>query len=319
MANRTERNRRYQEKIKAERAELAQLRKDMADGKLIYTTPKDGGGTDLGGEVVGRLGGVVGRGGSQVLFNRGDEYEAASDTEFSQGKYLLSEISVLDGDSILDVGCGTGLLSLEIAKWFPTCSVVGIDISPDMIATARSHLDNSISHRVRFGVANLFSFAPDSPYDVIFSSSAMHWMLPPEESYQCIFNILKHGGQLVVHQGGHGTYRGLHQCAFDVVDMMGFGSRFEGWTYPAYYPTSDQLSSLLEQVGFIDINVEARETDGSEFPTLYRDFANAGLLPFLVRIPEAEREAFRSLFIEHANRIKADKYTHRLFATAMRP
>ncbi len=254
-----------------------------------------------------------------ILFNKGKEYERASTTEFLQGKYLLSKISVLDGDSILDVGCGTGLLSLEIAKWFSTCSVDGIDISPDMIDVARSHLNSDISHRVRFEVANLFSFTPDNPYDVVCSSSAMHWMLPPEQSYQCIFNVLKHGGQLAVHQGGSKTYSGLHQCAFDVIDMMGFGARFKEWTYPAYYPTSDQLSSLLKQIGFIDINVESRETDGSEFPSLYRDFANAGLLPFLVRIPEAEREAFRSLFVEHANRIKAGKYTHRLFATAMRP
>ena len=109
-----------------------------------------------------------------------------------------------------------------------------------------------------------------------------------------------------------------HQCAFDVVEIMDLASYFDDWAYPAYYPTREQLMTLLKDVGFVNVNVESRETDVSEFPTLYDDFANAGLLPFLARIPESERNAFRSHFADHAIRTKADRYTHRLFATAVR-
>lgn len=252
------------------------------------------------------------------LFNQGEEYEQASLTERTQGEHLLSLVRTSDGSRILDVGCGNGLLSLQLAKRFPICSVDGIDISPSMIEVAQSHLDNNISHRVRFEVADLFDFAPDHHYDVVFSSSVMHWVLPPDQGYQCIFNVLKHGGQLAVHQGGHGTYRGLHRCAFDVVEIMDLSSYFDDWTYPAYYPTREQLMTLLKDVGFVNVKVESRETNGSEFPTLYTDFANAGLLPFLARIPESERDAFRSHFADHVIRTKADRYTHRLFATAVR-
>ncbi len=253
------------------------------------------------------------------LFNQGEEYEQASLTERTQGEYLLSLVRTSDGSRILDVGCGNGLLSLQLAKRFPICSVDGIDISPNMIKVAQSHLDNNISHRVRFEVADLFDFAPDHHYDVVFSNSAMHWMLPPDQGYQRLFDMLKRGGQLVVHQGGHGTYRGLHQCAFDVVEIMDLSSYFDNWTYPAYYPTREQLITLFKEIGFVNVKVESRETNGSEFSTLYTDFANAGLLPFLVSIPESEREAFRSHFTDHAIRTKADRYTHRLFATAVRP
>ena len=118
------------------------------------------------------------------LFNQGEEYEQASLTEQTQGEHLLSLVRTSDGSRILDVGCGNGLLSLQLAKRFPICSVDGIDISPNMIEVAQSHLDNNISHRVRFEVADLFDFTPDHHYDVVFSSSAMHWVIPPDQGYR---------------------------------------------------------------------------------------------------------------------------------------
>ena len=67
------------------------------------------------------------------LFNQGEEYEQASLTEQTQGEHLLSLVRTSDGSRILDVGCGNGLLSLQLAKRFPICSVDGIDISSKAI------------------------------------------------------------------------------------------------------------------------------------------------------------------------------------------
>ena len=55
MANRVESDRRYREKLKAERVELMRLREDIANGKLVYVTSKDGGGADQDGEVLTKL------------------------------------------------------------------------------------------------------------------------------------------------------------------------------------------------------------------------------------------------------------------------
>lgn len=257
--------------------------------------------------------------GPRVLFERGEEYERASTTQHAQGAQLLSLVEVPERGMVLDVGSGNGVLSLELARQFPTCMVDGIDISQDMVGVAISHLDDDVRGRVRFEVADLLSYVPDRHYDVVFSNSTMHWVLPSDRAYRRLFEALRRGGRMAVHQGGHGTYRGLWQCAVEVIEAMDLSTYFANWAYPAYYPTSEELTSLLQETGFMDVDVESFESDGSELGTLYRDFASAGLLPFVARIPEIKREAFRSEFIHHAERTKPDRYTHRLFVKALRP
>jgi len=251
-----------------------------------------------------------------VLFDA-RRYDNASSTQRRQMNRLLRKITLKRDDRVLDVGCGTGALAVAMAE--DVRHVHGIDLSPEMLQLARGRVSEAGLENVTFEVAHLLEYEPGEEFDVVMSNSAMHWITPPEQAYERVYRCLRRGGRLAVHQGGRGSYRGLREVAGRVVRQLELNDWFASFTYPLYYPTKEEYQDLLESVGLDQVEVESRVTDGLENPTLVHDFAAAGLLPYLHALPETQRDAFRTVFLEEAERSRPDLYTHRLYATARRP
>jgi trans-aconitate methyltransferase len=256
---------------------------------------------------------------SSVLFHEGESYARSSETQRAQSTRLLARINLAGREQVLDVGCGDGRVTIEIWSRFPGVRVHGIDISVEMVKIATITARDHGADTVTFEEADLLNYEPGRAFDVVFSNSAMHWVLPPEAAYRALFRLLAPGGTLAVHQGGEATYVGLRTCALEVIKMLGLTAHFAGWSYPAFYPTRAQLADLLRTTGFVNVQVESHESDGHEHPSLIRDFAHAGLLPFLRRVPADKRELLRNEFLRHAARSRPSLYQHRLYATGRRP
>lgn len=266
--------------------------------------------------VVARWGGPV-----PVMFDRAEAYEKASSTQRQQAEPLLKLLHLADDECILDVGCATGALTAEISRRVPDGLVRGIDNSERMVRRARLRAEAERLANLEFERADIRDYEPDVEFDVVVSNSAMHWVQPPEKGYRQLFRLLRQGGRLAVHQGGKGNYRGLQACASAAVRNLDLGKYFAmaRWQYPVFYPSREELQGLLEGIGFVDVSVEAVESDGTQYPHLVRDFTEAGLLPFLNQLPAAERDYLRAEFLELARLDPPELYTHRLYATARRP
>ena len=112
----------------------------------------------------------------------------------------LNLAHIQPGENVLDVGCGTGDLTL-LAKSAagPSGTVFGIDASPEMVAVAQ-HKATQSGFAVDFqaGLIENLTF-PDSTFDVVLSSLMMHH-LPDETKRQGlaeIHRVLKPGGRLL--------------------------------------------------------------------------------------------------------------------------
>ena len=66
----------------------------------------------------------------------GEKYKQASEQQKAWGRKLIAELQFEGGERILDLGCGDGVLTAELAKFVPDGSVLGIDASESMIDTA---------------------------------------------------------------------------------------------------------------------------------------------------------------------------------------
>ena len=150
------------------------------------------------------------------------------------GAALLTLLDPKPGERILDLGCGTGHLTNDIAKSGAT--VVGVDSSPEMIAKAQAAYPG-----IQFVVADGTSFRSDEVFDAVFSNAALHWMKPPEAVVETIAAALKSGGRFVAEFGGKGNVR-------SVTDVLG--------SHPWYYPSIAEYASLLERHG-IDVETAA--------------------------------------------------------------
>jgi trans-aconitate methyltransferase len=185
-----------------------------------------------------------------------------------------------------------------------------------MIELAKSHLGPKTEDRVRFEATDLFAYAPDHRFEMIFSNATMHWLLPANGAYSRLSQLLVPGGHLVVCQGGRACYMGLWQLAAAILKEAGVS--LEGWHYPAFYPTQAEMEEMLRRCGFVDIKVVSWESDGEEMTTLYKDFASAGLLPFARLLPEGLQDGFRAEFVRRAEVTQPARYTHRIVASARR-
>lgn len=93
---------------------------------------------------------------------------------------------------ILDVGCGTGLLTRRLAARFPEASVEALDQAPRMIEAARRHAPG-----VSWHAADLLHFDSGARYDLIASNCSLHWIEPLEAGLRRLRGLLAPEGRLV--------------------------------------------------------------------------------------------------------------------------
>ena len=138
--------------------------------------------------------------------------------------------------NLLDLGCGTGLLSQRIVREFPAARLTGCDFSHGMLHRAAAH--GPTTAWVRADAARL-PFG-DARFDTIVSSEAFHWFPDQPAALSECFRVLTPGGLLLVAL--------VNPPIEPLSDVMYFGSRITG--QPFYWPTRARMRALVEAAGF---------------------------------------------------------------------
>ena len=105
--------------------------------------------------------------------------------------WVLSTAGISEGGRVLEIGCGTGQLTRQLAA--RGVELTAIDISPNMVELASRHLDTS---DVRFHANSFEDFdAPDDSFDLVVSATAFHW-IDPDVAWSKSARLLRSGGWL---------------------------------------------------------------------------------------------------------------------------
>src|SRR5271170_7339671 len=107
------------------------------------------------------------------LYNRFRRYRA------EPVEHILSRLQLGGDEKIIDLGCGSGENTFELARRSARGSALGVDGSPAMIEAARKLLEAEpaeLKRRVSFELLNLVEFRADRVYTVIFSNAAFQWI-----------------------------------------------------------------------------------------------------------------------------------------------
>jgi ubiquinone/menaquinone biosynthesis C-methylase UbiE len=106
---------------------------------------------------------------------------------------MVTTAGLGEGGRVLEVGCGTGQLTEQLARH--GCDVTAIDIGPSMVAVARRRLGRA---PVRFAVVSFEDFeADDGAFDLVVSATAFHWV-DPEVKFDKTARLLRPGGWLAL-------------------------------------------------------------------------------------------------------------------------
>ena len=109
---------------------------------------------------------------------------------------------------ILEIGCGTGLLTEQLRERFPAAEVHALDLSPAMVSHARGRWRGAA--RVRWHVADVRRYQPAGHFDLIVSSCALHWVDPLAPVFRKIVRWLTPQGRFFAAIMLRGTLVELH-------------------------------------------------------------------------------------------------------------
>lgn len=168
-------------------------------------------------------------------------YEDKHAFVWQYGEDLLQLLNPQPGESILDLGCGTGQLTDKIAQ--AGAQVMGVDYAPAMIEKARQNYPH-----IRFDVADASNFQVDKPLDAVFSNAVLHWVKQADSAIASIHQALKPGGRFVAEFGGKGNIQAIVKALYSALESIGIPqAQVEN---PWYYPSIGGYATLLEQQGF---------------------------------------------------------------------
>jgi trans-aconitate 2-methyltransferase len=108
---------------------------------------------------------------------------------------LLNRVTWERVDAVADLGCGTGALTRALRERWPDATVVGVDNSPDMLEHARQW---AVPGRLEFVQADLASWQPPRPLDLVVSNAALQWVGNHERLLPALCALLAPAGALAV-------------------------------------------------------------------------------------------------------------------------
>lgn len=161
--------------------------------------------------------------------------------------------------NILDCGCGTGSITLGLAKFVPNGTVVGIDLNSQAFRAARDYLDEQEIGNVEFCAASMMSmpYAPHS-FSACLCHSALETLDDPVGALKEIRRVMKPGGVI-----------GVASVEYDGLLLSGPGKavlhkfyavREQLWQLEAIADPyrGKHLRRLLHTAGFINVKAEAK-------------------------------------------------------------
>jgi len=116
-------------------------------------------------------------------------------------KKVISTIRKLEpSGTLIDIGCGSGNLIIQIAKTFSNLELIGIDLSEEIIAAAILQAEkNGVKEKIKFEIGSVEKLPfPNDSMDFIVSTLSLHHWSEPISSFKEIFRVLRKDGVCLV-------------------------------------------------------------------------------------------------------------------------
>lgn len=208
-------------------------------------------------------------------------YDTAHAFVWQLASGVMDLLHAQPGERVLDLGCGTGHLTHDIAK--TGADVVGVDRSADMVAAAKAAFPD-----MDFRVMDALRLEFDRPFDAVFSNAALHWIPRADVVAANIARVLRPGGRFVAEFGGKGNI----QCILAGLREAIHSETGRAVVNPWYFPTVAQYASVLERAGLevVFAGLFDRPTPG-EGPNALRNWLSMFCGTMLESVPADKRDA----------------------------
>ena len=214
----------------------------------------------------------------------------------SWARELIAKLNLRGDEHLLDVGCGDGKVTAELARAVPRGRVVGTDASAEMIAFAKKKFPPAKISNLKFEITDAREIGGGkaaNSFDLVFSNAALHWVDDHEKFLRGAASVLKPGGRLVVSCGGKGNAHDVFLALRPEMRLKRWRDFFRQMPMPYFFHAPGDYEKWLPKFGF---KIHALKLAPKDATYAGADGLATWLrttwLPFVQRVPENLREEF---------------------------
>lgn len=227
----------------------------------------------------------------------GKKYKEFSNHQKEWGTKVINELNIKEDCNILDLGCGDGVLTYQLANVVPKGKVVGIDASKGMLEVANKlNKDN-----LEFKYMDIDKMEFDEKFDLIYSNAALHWVKDHKKLLINCKRFLNEKGMVRFNFAGYGNGEGLYSIIKQVMKMDKYKEYFKDFTWPWYMPSISEYEELIKEVDVFEIYEVYGEVADRYFKNeeeLIGWIDQPCLVPFISVVPDEIKEEFRRIIID---------------------
>ena len=178
-------------------------------------------------------------------------YKQHSVIQFRGTLEILNNFPFKGNENVIDIGCGDGEITVEIADHLPDGTVLGIDASENMILACKqvfSHIKN-----LSFQYVSAENFVTSAIFDIAVSFFTFHWIENPHKVLNNVYQMLKNNGVLIITCGN------CPEIA-EVFERKSWKKQFPLEQKIWHGKTAENYKQMLVECGFKNIRIEIVRT-----------------------------------------------------------
>jgi trans-aconitate methyltransferase len=238
------------------------------------------------------------------------EYARQSQLQEAMAREVLALLELKGSERVLDVGCGDGKITTQIAARIPRGSVVGVDASHEMIAFASNHFGSADQPNLQFQVADARHLPFQSEFDLVVSFNALHWIPEQDMALRSIRSAMKPASRAQLRLVPSGERESLEDVVEKTRQLSQWNFYFRDFQNPYLHLTPEQYSTTVARNGLQVVRLHC-ETKAWDFGSRAAFFAFCwvGLISWTRRLPEAKRPEFINDVLDRYQLVAADRDT----------
>lgn len=215
------------------------------------------------------------------------QYLKFEDERTRPARDLLAAVPLTSATTVVDIGCGPGNSTELLVARFPGARVIGVDNSPDMLATARTRVPSAT-----FEAGDAASWSPPAPVDLIYGNAVFQWVPDHLSVLERLMGDLAPGGVLAL-QVPDNLSEPSHVLMRDVADDGPWAEKFAApIAREVIPPVSAYYNCLKPHSARVEIWRTTYHHPLADAAAIVEMVRSTGLRPYLVRLDKAEEGPF---------------------------
>jgi trans-aconitate methyltransferase len=227
------------------------------------------------------------------------DYAKHSSAQQGWARELIAKLKLKGHELVLDIGCGDGKVTAEIAGYVPDGSVVGIDSSEEMIGLAQKSFVNSENPNLSFQVCDASDLPFRGQFDVVFSNATLHWITDHRPVISGIRRSLKPGGRILLQMGGKGNAAAVLSIVEEMMEEDEWRRYFSDFQFSYGFYGPQEYTNWISEAALSPIRIELipkvmtyDQRDG------LAGWVRTTWLPYIERVPDEKKEEFITALVD---------------------